>query len=333
MCKKINRFFPCLLGFYFAASILIGKLLNLIDSDLPYWMACIISELLLLIPVIVYIAVNKINVLACIPYRKLRWQDALMSLLAGYLLIPVITAINAVSSLFATNYLQESAPEFTTYPFVIQVLLIAVLPALVEEFVFRGVIYHSYRKNGLVGAMLFSAIAFGVVHMNLNQFLYAVVIGMFFAKMVEVTGSMWSSVLAHFAVNTYSISMVQIMKMAGIDVFAVSQSAQTQSDSLSQLAEQFGSSDAALAAGKVMELFLAVVSIVSLIMVAVIFGMLATLLINHMAKKNGRYDYYRYYTKMGLKPMNNENFVTVPYAVTVILAFIYMVVIEVMQYL
>ena len=68
-------------------------------------------------------------------------------------------------------------------------------------------------------------------------------------------------------------------------------------------------------------------------MVAVIFGMLATLLINHMAKKNGRYDYYRYYTKMGLKPMNNENFVTVPYAATVILAFIYMVVIEVMQFL
>ena len=221
MCKKINRFFPCLLGFYFVASFLIGLWLQLAQTDLPYWLGCIISELLLLAPVIVYIAANKINVLACIPYRKLRWQDALLSLLTGYLLIPVITAINAFSSFFTTNYVQESAPEFTTYPFVIQVLLIAVLPALVEEFVFRGVIYHSYRKNGLVGAMLFSAIAFGVGHMNLNQFLYAVVIGMFFAKMVEVTGSMWSSVLAHFAVNTYSISMVQIMKMAGIDVFAV----------------------------------------------------------------------------------------------------------------
>ena len=333
MCKKINRFFPCLLGFYFVASFLIGLWLQLAQTDLPYWLGCIISELLLLAPVIVYIAANKINVLACIPYRKLRWQDALLSLLTGYLLIPVITAINAFSSFFTTNYVQESAPEFTTYPFVIQVFLIAVIPALVEEFVFRGVFYHSYRKNGLVGAMLFSAIAFGVVHMNLNQFFYAVVIGLFFAKMVEVTGSMWSSVLAHFAVNTYSITVIQIMKMAGIDAFAASQSAQTQSDILSQLAGELGNSDAALAAGKVMELFLAVVSIVSLIMVAAIFGMLAILIINHMAKKNGRYDYYRYYTKMGLKPMNNENFVTVPYAATVILAFIYMVVIEVMQFL
>ena len=330
MCKKINRFFPCLLGFYFVASFLIGLWLQLAQTDLPYWLGCIISELLLLAPVIVYIAANKINVLACIPYR---WQDALLSLLTGYLLIPVITAINAFSSFFTTNYVQESAPEFTTYPFVIQVILIAVIPALVEEFVFRGVFYHSYRKNGLVGAMLFSAIAFGVVHMNLNQFFYAVVIGLFFAKMVEVTGSMWSSVLAHFAVNTYSITVIQIMKMAGIDAFAASQSAQTQSDILSQLAGELGNSDAALAAGKVMGLFLAVVSIVSLIMVAAIFGMLAILIINHMAKKNGRYDYYRYYTKMGLKPMNNENFVTVPYAATVILAFIYMVVIEVMQFL
>ena len=123
------------------------------------------------------------------------------------------------------------------------------------------------------------------------------------------------------------------MKMAGIDAFAASQSAQTQSDILSQLAGELGNSDAALAAGKVIGLFLVVISIVSLIMVAAIFGMLAILIINHMAKKNGRYDYYRYYTKMGLKPMNNENFVTVPYAATVILAFIYMVVIEVMQFL
>ena len=86
MCKKINRFFPCLLGFYFVASFLIGLWLQLAQTDLPYWLGCIISELLLLAPVIVYIAANKINVLACIPYRKLRWQDALLSLLTGYLL-------------------------------------------------------------------------------------------------------------------------------------------------------------------------------------------------------------------------------------------------------
>lgn len=333
MCKKINRFFPCLVGFYFVASVVISIFLMVNDTRLPYWVSCILSELLLIIPAIVYVAVNKIDVLACIPYRKLKWQDALLSLLAGYLFVPVILAINSVTSLFMNNYVQESAVEFTTYPFIIQVLLIAVLPALIEEFVFRGIIYHSYRKNGLVGAMLFSAIAFGVVHMNLNQFFYAVFMGLFFAKMVEVTGSMWSSILAHFAINTFSISVVQIMKMSGVNLFEISQQVQAHGSELSKMAEMFGNSEAAMTAGKTMLFIVKLMSVASSVLVGILFGMLAIMLINYIAKRNGRYDYYMHYVKMGLKPMNNENFVTVPYVVTVILSFIYMVLLEVAQYL
>lgn len=33
--------------------------------------------------------------------------------------------------------------------------------------------------------------------------------------MVEATGSIWSSVLAHFAINTYSITIIQLLKITG----------------------------------------------------------------------------------------------------------------------
>ena len=205
-------------------------------------------------------------------------------------------------------------------------MLIAVLPAFVEEFIFRGLIYHSYRKNGLVGACVFSALAFGVMHMNLNQFFYAFVIGMFFAKMVEVTGSMWSSVIAHFAFNTYSITMVQILKLLGNDVNDMAQSAESASELISTVADSHMMSI-------VMKLTTTVIYIIIFGMIAVAFILLANMLINHMAKMNGRYEYMQYYTKMGLREMNGEKFVTLPYAVTVILAFIYMVVIEILQHL
>jgi membrane protease YdiL (CAAX protease family) len=311
MCKKINRFFPCLLGFFLLGSIAVSYIMSATGVELPYWQQCILSELLLLVPAFIYVAIEKIDVMACIPYRKIRWQDALLSILVGYMLIPVVLFINVLTSLFATNYLQESSVEFTSYPYLVQVLLIAVLPAAVEEFVFRGLIYHSYRRNGLVGAALFSALAFGIMHMNLNQFFYAFIIGIFFAKMVEVTGTMWSSMFAHFAFNTYSITMVQLLKMAGVDAYAETSeyAAETASAASSVLADIY--------------------QVVIFGVIAVLFLFLANKIVNHMAKKNGRYEYYKYYAGMGLTEMNGERFVTVPYAATVILAAIYMIVIEV----
>jgi hypothetical protein len=292
-------------------SIALSYFMEVTGVDLLYWQQAILSELLLLIPAIVYVAIEKIDIMACIPYRKIRWQDALLSILVGYMLIPVVLFINVLTSLFATNYLQESSVEFTSYPYLAQVLLIAVLPAAVEEFVFRGLIYHSYRRNGLVGAAFFSALAFGIMHMNLNQFFYAFIIGIFFAKMVEVTGTMWSSMLAHFAFNTYSITMVQLLKMAGVDAYAES--------------SDYAVETASTASSVLSDIYQVVIFGV----IAALFLFLANKIVNHMAKKNGRYEYYRQYTSMGLTEMNGERFVTLPYALTVILAAIYMIVIEV----
>jgi hypothetical protein len=292
-------------------SIALSYFMEVTGVDLLYWQQAILSELLLLIPAIVYVAIEKIDIMACIPYRKIRWQDALLSLLVGYMLIPVVLFINVLTSLFATNYLQESSVEFTSYPYLAQVLLIAVLPAAVEEFVFRGLIYHSYRRNGLVGAAFFSALAFGIMHMNLNQFFYAFIIGIFFAKMVEVTGTMWSSMLAHFAFNTYSITMVQLLKMMGVDVYAES--------------SEYAVETASTASSVLTDIYQVVIFGV----IAALFLFFANKIVNHMAKKNGRYEYYRQYTSMGLTEMNGERFVTLPYALTVILAAIYMIVIEV----
>lgn len=315
MCKRINIFFPILVGFFFVMSVALSIMTSATGMRLEYWEQCILSEAILLAPALIYVAVFKIDIVACIPYRRMRWQDVLLSLLTGYLLIPVTLFINILTSLFATNYLNEESTVFTSYPFAVQIVLIALLPAMVEEFIFRGLIYHSYRRNGLVGAMVFSALAFGVMHMNLNQFFYAFVIGLFFAKMVEVTGSMWSSVLAHFAFNTFSITVSWIIGQAGLE-----DSVYTETD---------GATSVFLAGDPITTIVILIIYGV----IAVIFLIFANMVINHMAKKNDRYEYMKYYTGMGLVNMNGEHFVTAPYAVTVILAFIYMVVIEIMQHL
>lgn len=304
MCKKINIFAPVLFGFYIIASVLFSRIIYSNRIALPLWLNLIISQCILLIPALIYVLVMKIDIIKCIPYRKIKLSDAVSSLLIGYCLVPLVLLINVISSVFATNYLNSSTTEISQYPFIIQLLLMAFLPTIAEEFVFRGLFYHSYRKNGILGAAILSGVVFGAIHLNINQFCYACVMGMVFALMVEITGSMFSSMLAHFAVNSYSIIMLKLVSMSGISV-------QTEQAS-QQIMSQYS--------GVIILLQIAILAVT-----AIAFLSIAYLLFMSMAKRNGRWDYFKLNMKKGLRPQNNEHFITIPLAATLLAAAAFMI--------
>lgn len=304
MCKKINIFAPVLFGFYIIVSILFSRIIYSNGIALPLWLNLIISQCILLIPALIYVLVMKIDIIKCIPYRKIKLSDAVSSLLIGYCLVPLVLLINVISSVFATNYLNSSTTEISQYPFIIQLLLMAFLPTIAEEFVFRGLFYHSYRKNGILGAAILSGVIFGAIHLNINQFCYACVMGMVFALMVEITGSMFSSMLAHFAVNSYSIIMLKLVSMSGISV-------QTEQAS-QQIMSQYS--------GVIILLQIAILAVT-----AIAFLSIAYLLFMSMAKRNGRWDYFKLNMKKGLRPQNNEHFITIPLAATLLAAAAFMI--------
>lgn len=304
MCKKINIFAPVLFGFYIIASILFSRIIYSNGIALPLWLNLIISQCILLIPALIYVLVMKIDIIKCIPYRKIKLSDAVSSLLIGYCLVPLVLLINVISSVFATNYLNSSTTEISQYPFIIQLLLMAFLPTIAEEFVFRGLFYHSYRKNGILGAAILSGVIFGAIHLNINQFCYACVMGMVFALMVEITGSMFSSMLAHFAVNSYSIIMLKLVSMSGISV-------QTEQASQQMMSQYSG--------------VIILLQIAILAVTAIAFISIAYLLFMSMAKRSGRWDYFKLNMKKGLRPQNNEHFITIPLAATLLAAAAFMI--------
>lgn len=304
MCKKINIFAPVLFGFYIIVSILFSRIIYSNGIALPLWLNLIISQCILLIPALIYVLVMKIDIIKCIPYRMIKLSDAVSSLLIGYCLVPLVLLINVISSVFATNYLNSSTTEISQYPFIIQLLLMAFLPTIAEEFVFRGLFYHSYRKNGILGAAILSGVIFGAIHLNINQFCYACVMGMVFALMVEITGSMFSSMLAHFAVNSYSIIMLKLVSMSGISV-------QTEQASQQMMSQYSG--------------VIILLQIAILAVTAIAFISIAYLLFMSMAKRNGRWDYFKLNMKKGLRPQNNEHFITIPLAATLLAAAAFMI--------
>ena len=309
MCKRINRFSPVLFISYILLSILAGAVIGVMDINMPLWGSYLLSQAIVLLPALIYVAIHKINIIACMPYRRLRISDGLLSLLFGYALVPTMLFVSNLTSLFSTNYVQDSVQELIAYPFVVQLLIIAVLPACVEEFVFRGLIYHSYRKNGILGAAVLSGLVFGLMHLNINQLSYALLMGIVFALLVEVTGSMYSSMLAHFAANSYSIIMMQLVSMTSGGSELLEQSAQAAESSMNSVP-------------------VIIAQVVMLGLVAAGFLGIAYLLFKKIAVRNGRWEYLKEQLHKGFKPQNGERFITPPLIATVAAALAYMLYIE-----
>lgn len=88
---------------------------------------------------------------------------------------------------------------------ILMVLSLAVLPALTEELVFRGIVMREYRMGGSLFSMLMSALFFTFIHFDLKQFPIYFVLGLILAWLTFLTKSVWASVIAHLAYNLFAV--------------------------------------------------------------------------------------------------------------------------------
>lgn len=100
----------------------------------------------------------------------------------------------------------------TVWGLLIGILQTAVLPALVEEFIFRGYIFGALRPHGEGIAIVLSAILFGLFHGNIIQVPFAILLGLPLAYVVSLTGSILPAVLLHFANNLMSVLLSWLPK-------------------------------------------------------------------------------------------------------------------------
>ncbi len=90
----------------------------------------------------------------------------------------------------------------------IAVLSTAVLPAILEEIVVRGIIMQPLRRFGDKFAIVASALIFGIMHGNMVQIPYTLVAGLFWGYLAVATGSLWPSIILHFVNNFYSVVLL-----------------------------------------------------------------------------------------------------------------------------
>ena len=155
-----------------------------------------------------------------IPLCKIKVSTVLLLIVFAYLVMPLAMLANALSLFFVENQMVNSMSGMTDVPMVLLVFITGIYGPVCEEIAFRGVIFCRYRRTGrILGAVLLSALLFGLMHLNGNQLGYAAILGFVFAMLVEATGSIWAPFIVHAVINTHNTIMLMMsesfLKLAG----------------------------------------------------------------------------------------------------------------------
>lgn len=101
---------------------------------------------------------------------------------------------------------EETANATFVGEFWIVALTTGIMAPLVEEFVFRGLIYTRLKKGmPMVAAAVITAVWFGVMHGHPLWIAYAAVLGLVMVWIFERTGSLFASMLFHFGYNSVAV--------------------------------------------------------------------------------------------------------------------------------
>lgn len=182
------------------ASSSIIQLVNLLSSVICLFLPFFLFVLLSHVPLRIAFPLRRFSSSLCVPCVFVSLAVSVVGVVSSSLLG------NLLSLFSLTPHTSLYLPEETGARVLFGLQLCLIAP-LVEEFVFRGMIFQSMRRFGDSFALILSAILFAMFHGNLvqapNAFLMGLVIGYF----VLYSGSLWVGVIIHMVNNILSFAM------------------------------------------------------------------------------------------------------------------------------
>ena len=188
------------------------------------------SIMMFVVPPIVYYSITrKEHQMRALGFRQLTppWWLILIGVAIMFVSIPFTTTLTtwnegmslggAFSKLeILIKNLEETAKATTEKMLnvetigglLLNLIIIALIPAIGEEMTFRGVLQQSLtrRMNPHV-AIILSAAIFSFFHFQFYGFLPRMFLGILLGYMFYITGSLWTSILMHFVNNGSAVAL------------------------------------------------------------------------------------------------------------------------------
>lgn len=171
----------------------------------------LVSLITFFVPFLIFCLIKKVNLGTILPFEKLGFKTTALLCMLGLAVAMVANyPANFIIYLFEDFGLNPSTDITynynTAYDIIFSYINIALVPAVIEEFAFRGVVLGYLRKHSDSFAVLVSAILFGMFHGNFVQIPFAFIGGLMFGFVLVKTNSLLPSIIIHFLNNATSVT-------------------------------------------------------------------------------------------------------------------------------
>lgn len=177
-----------------------------LSTTTSYWFSGFIYIISFLVPSLILSKQNRYHFDDLVHFNKVGFKKYFPLMLACFAFVFVanflLSILNANLSIFGFNNTLDMGLEHNTLQDnILMFLTIAILPAFLEEYLFRGVILGSLRKFGDGFAIILSSILFGLMHGNFVQLPVTFLMGLVLGALTVYTNSMLPAMILHFINN------------------------------------------------------------------------------------------------------------------------------------
>lgn len=209
--KRAGTLFFVIILSYMGMIFILSGLNAFIPELLDILPSTLMSEGSVLLPTLIFALCTPALFRDMFPFRRIKLPTVFLAAVMTFTLFPVVIFVNSLSMLFVDNTAELLSGDVTKEPIWSMILLIGIVGPFIEETVFRGYLFQSFRVTGrIMGSVVLSAVLFGLMHMNINQACYAAVLGIFLALAAEASGSVFASMIIHMLFNSVEILLMYL---------------------------------------------------------------------------------------------------------------------------
>ncbi|MBR7164699.1 MAG: CPBP family intramembrane metalloprotease [Clostridia bacterium] len=225
MKSKNHLYAPILFGVVLILAGLAPQIISLVErfSDQAFLSGIIVQLLVYLLPLAFYAQVRSLNLVTTVKMRYV--VPARIPFLSVITLLFLVgTMIFRYFGLFVFPSAFVETPSALPLSAggansVLTFLCTVLLPALLEEVLFRGILLEEYRPWGSAWAVGVSSLMFAMLHLSAENFLFYLFMGVIFGVITVASDSVLPAIVLHVFVN-YSHanirpSVVEYLRQAG----------------------------------------------------------------------------------------------------------------------
>ena len=194
--------------------LLLTKLLDVafINRENEYYSVVILQLMIFMLPGAIWCKWSGENYVKGLRLRLPRisslvliLSSAILMISGGLLFSTVFGGLDSLSSNFSLYDTFISKTDGSIPSSLYLFVAYAILPAICEEFVFRGILCYEYESGGVMRAVLFSSVFFALLHFNPVNILTYLFSGMVLALVLYASRSLVGAMLAHFLYNVFGL--------------------------------------------------------------------------------------------------------------------------------